>query len=289
MSVTKPNSAQRTNWLRLDKEQLWLDCRRLTHRVQLLRQWWLKPHTPFQPFFTMATARSGSNLLVDFINHLPGAQSLSEVLCNDVPEGPRKLRMKPAKALRHIRYSLQTIDTPARGCKLMLYQLARCGLTLDSLEGAFCKPKYIVLYRQSLAEQYVSLQAAMVTNQWAVFRGEQPKQPLIQIDPEEFRRYSERIQQGYRELLAHPVIAKRGILLSYEELTQNPAGCLRQRICPHLGVPAAAPMSILCKQSSKPLAERVANYSAVADLLQGPLGRQQYAFPAQCVASRRAA
>jgi LPS sulfotransferase NodH len=197
--------------------------------------------------------------------------------------------MKPAKALRHIRYSLQTLDAPARGCKLMLYQLARCGLTLDSLEAAFSEPKYIVLYRQSLAEQYVSLQAAMTTNQWAVFGGEQPKQTLIKIDPEEFRRYSERIQQGYRELLTHRAIAERGILLSYEELTQNPAGWLRHGICPHLGVPAAEPTSVLRKQSSKPLAERVANYSAVAALLNGPLGRQHYVLPGQRAFHRRAA
>src|SRR5262245_6299408 len=108
MSVTEGNS--RKKWLPLHRERLWLDCRRLAHRAHLLRHWWLKPHVPFQPFFTLASARCGSNLLIDFINHLRGAQTHWEVLCNVVPEGPRKRRMKPAKALRHIRYSLQTLD-----------------------------------------------------------------------------------------------------------------------------------------------------------------------------------
>ena len=274
---------------RFDSEKLRMGYRRVQHRLHLLKHWWLRTHVPYQPFFTIATARSGSNLLIDFINNLPGVQTLWEVLCNSVPEGPHRARIRPAKAIKHIRYSLQTLSAPRRGCKLMLHQLARCALTIDDLENVFPGAKYIVLYRQSLAEQYVSLQAAMTTNQWAVFDGRTGQSTLVRIDPAELRSYCDRIRQGYRELLTHPAIAERAVLLSYEELTKDPATCLRDCICPHLEVPSSAPTSTLRKQHPQPLAERVANYKAVAELVNSTLCQQSYTLQNHQLSSRRAA
>jgi LPS sulfotransferase NodH len=283
-----------TEWLGHTARRLSFGCRRLAHRTQMLRHWWLKRHRPFQPLFTIATARSGSNLLTEFIGQLAGVQTHYEVLCHLAPEGPRTLRVKSSKALRHIRYSLQMLDAPIRGCKLLMHQFACCGLSVDRLENAFSSPnysppKYIVLYRESLAEQYISLQTALATNQWAVYAGEESKQALVRIDPDDFRRYSETVQRDYREVLAHPAIAQRGILLSYEQLTRDPAGCLRHAICPHLGVPAHEPTSTHRKQAARPRCDRVAHYSTVAALLNGPLGRQHHALPALRGRARRAA
>lgn len=296
MSESESNHASKsTGWLGATTQRLSFSCRRLAHRAQMMRRWWLGPHRPFQPFFTIATARSGSNLLTEFIGQLPGVQTHYEVLCHLAPEGPRTLRLKSSKSLRHIRYSLQMLDAPVRGCKLLMHQFACCGLSVDKLERAFSSPayysppKYIVLYRESLGEQYISLQTAMATNQWAVYAGEESKQALVRIDPAEFRRYSETVQRFYRELLAHPAIAQRSILLSYEQLARDPAGCLRQGICPLLNVPTHEPTSTHRKQSTRPLSERVANYSAVAALLNGPIGRQHHVLPSQRGFQRRAA
>ena len=65
-------------------------------------------------------------------------------------------------------------------------------------------------------------------------------------------------------------------ILSYEEFAADPVGCLRARICPLLGVPAAAPQTKLRKQNTLPLKDRITNYHEVAALISSPLCRQDY-------------
>ena len=135
------------------------EARRLKHQLWLHSQWWLRRHTPYRAIFVLATPRSGSNLLIDYLNRMPGVYSLTEVLSAWLPTGPWKCHTPPAAAIRHLRYSLQTLKTPARGCKVMLEELDYCRLTVDTLAEAFPESKFLILYRQSLAQQYVSLRA----------------------------------------------------------------------------------------------------------------------------------
>jgi LPS sulfotransferase NodH len=272
-----------------DSARLQFENRRLRHRLRLLQHWWFRKHTPYQPFFVIATARSGSNLLIDYLNQIPGVQSYWEILCHTLPEGPRKRQLPPKRALRHVRYSLQTLNSPIRGCKFLLCQLANCKLTLGSLETAFPSAKFIVLYRESLAEQFVSFRSAVETKQWVLYGAQEAKQARPMIDSADFERYCVGIRQRYEHVLAHPSLCERGALLSYEELTADPTGCLRQRVCPLLGVPEIEPRTVLRKQNPQPLADRVANYSAVEALLTSPLARQKYALPRPQHSSRRAA
>jgi len=63
------------------------------------------------------------------------------------------------------------------------------------------------------------------------------------------------------------------VVLTYDELTSDPSRCLREVICPLLDVPPIQPKCNLCKQSTEPLADRVAHYSEVAALLNSPMAR----------------
>src|SRR5205085_10957081 len=116
-------------------------------------------------------ARSGSNLLVDYLDGLPGVQSLSEILNWRTRIGPRR-EVPTHGAIRHIRVSMQTLQSPLRGCKLFLSDLEDFRLTLEDLDGEFPDAKYIVLYRKSLAEQFVSLELARMTQQWILLEGQ---------------------------------------------------------------------------------------------------------------------
>ena len=274
---------------RLNPGKLWLKCRKTWHKLHLLSHWWLRAHTPYQAIFVLATHRSGSNLLVDYINRLPDVSSNSEVLCSTLPFGVWRQNERPERALRHIAYSLQTLSTPLRGCKLMLDQLASCKLTVEALDNAFPGSKYVILYRQSLAEQFLSMQSAKATNQWVLFDGEERKQAQLRINPVELRSYCDQIRRSYRELLAAPGLAQQAVLLSYEELTADPAWWLRERICPLLGTELVTPQTCHRKQNLLPLAERVENYRDVAALLASPLCRQHLEWPWQQQSQRRAA
>jgi LPS sulfotransferase NodH len=264
------------------------EANRLKHQLWLHSQWWLKRHTPYRAIFVLATPRSGSNLLVDYLNRVPEVQSLAEVLSAWLPTGPWKCHTPPAAAIRHLRYSLHTLKTPARGCKVMLEELDYCRLTVDTLAEAFPESKFLILYRQSLAQQYVSLRTALSTNQWLLKDGEIRKEAGVTINPVELRKYCDETRRRYRDLVAVPWLRERAALLSYEELTADPRRCLHEEICPLLGVPDIAPQTQLRKQNPSPLSERVTNYQEVAALLGSPLCRQQYAWPWQQQARRAA-
>jgi len=274
---------------RFDLAQLKVEWQRARYQLNLRLHWWTLPHTPYQPLFVLASHRSGSNLLLDYLNRLPGVQSHSEILCRLFPTGPARFQVGPRATVRHIRLSLHTLRTPTRGCKLMLDQLAASRLTLDELHAAFPNARYIVLYRQSLAEQYVSKQAALATEQWTLYHERERKQTRVRVEPAALRTYCDRLRQRYQEALQRPWMPERALLLSYEELVADPARRLREDICPLLGAPPAEPQSFLIKQNKLPLAERVENFREVAALLNSPLCQQYYVWPGQRQALRRAA
>lgn len=262
--------------MKFDSHRLVLKGRRTLHQAHLLAHWWLRPHSPYQPLFVIASARSGSTLLIDYISRVPGVQSYCEVLCNLVPEGPRKSRLPPQQALLHIRRSLQALRAPIRGCKLLIHQFENCGLTLDAVDATFPSAKYIVLYRESLAEQFVSFEAAMATKQWILFDQKESKHAQVVLDPQKFSMFCRKTRQTYDGMLAHPAIRNRGIVLSYERLVADPESCLRNLICPLLDSPPVKPKTVLLKQNAAPLAKRVANYADVADLIHSSVCRLAY-------------
>ncbi len=273
----------------LDYSQLSLDWRRLKTQANLLKKWWLRRHAPYQPLFLVATCRSGSNLLMSYLGQQPGVAMLSEVLSSQLAIGPRRDCLPPAKAISHIRYCLQGEKAPVRGCKLMLYQLANCRLTLDDIHTAFPTAKYIVLYRQSLAEQFVSHQLALATRQYHLSAGQEAKHSEIVIDAGELRRYCDEIRRGYCDVLKHPWLADRAVLLSYEELTADAERWLRTKICPLLGIGYKPPKTHLRKQNTQPLADGVVNYRDISALLHSPLCRQYHHWPFPAPACARAA
>ena len=273
----------------IDRETLSLRWRQFRQELRRQKRWWLRRHTPYQAVFILATCRSGSNLLLDYLRKLPGVAGHSEVLCPLLPIGPTCGRLSPRQAIRHIRLSLQTQPAPIRGCKLMLHQLANCGVTLADLDRAFPDAKYLVLYRESLAEQFVSQKLAEATQQWLLLPGQQQQQARVVIEPAELHSYCDGIRAAYGEVLSHPGLSARSAVLSYEALTSDPADCLRQSICPLLNLPASDLRTQLRKQNTLGLVESVANYPQVAALLASPLCRQRYEWPSRQVAGRQAA
>jgi len=275
----------------IDRAKLSLRWRQFRQELRRQKHWWLRSHSSYQPVFILATCRSGSNLLLDYLRKLPGVSGHSEVLCPLLPIGPTRARLHSRQAIEHIRRCLQTNRTPIRGCKLMLHQLANCQVTLTDLDQAFPGAKYIVLYRESLAEQFVSQKLAEATQQWLLKPGEHQKQSRIVIEPAALRGYCDAMRAAYCELLNHPGLAERSAIVSYEELTADPMSCLRQSICPLLGLPAIelATQTQLRKQNTQGFAERVANYQQVAALLASPLCRQHYQWPGQETVRRRIA
>lgn len=256
-----------------------VEIERLRHRLKLLRRFWLSQHRSHTPLFVFATYRSGSNLLLDYLRSLPDVQCYSEVLNPRLPIGLRRIDLTPKLALRHLRYSLQSLKATVRGCKLMLDQLAACRLSLGELATTFPTARYIVLYRESLAEQLLSTRSAYETGQWIVYQGNQPQQVRVSIDPLELQWFCDETRSLYDTLLAEASFRNSGVLISYEELVADPGGIFARRICPLLGLPACEPRTTMLKQNPRPLSDRIVNYAEIAPLLDSPRCRQSYRWP----------
>lgn len=254
-----------------------LEIRRMRHRMGLTRRWWTRPHEAYQPLFVIATCRSGSNLLLSHLRQQPGVKMRGELLYPGVPDGIPREKVPPAKAIRHIRYSLHAERGPIRGCKLMLYQLAHCRLDMESLQRAFPTAKFVVLYRQDIGSQFVSQKLAETTQQFLLYPGQEAKVTRITVCPRELLAYAEHMRASYREVLAHPFLRGRSVLLSYEELVDDPKYWLQAEIGQLLGIAAKDSQATIRKQNSLPLAETVANYAQVAEVLANC--RQSHSWP----------
>jgi LPS sulfotransferase NodH len=256
---------------------LQLEYQRLKHQIRLQRRWWFKPHQPYQPLFVVATCRSGSNLLRSYLNNQPGICLRGELLYPGSPFGVRRYQTPPHSAIRHIRLSLQAGKSPIRGCKLMLYQLANCQLTIENVHAAFPSAKYVILYRENLARQFVSQKLADMTRQFALRAGEEKKQARIVVNRDELRAYCNTLRYRYRELLSHAWLQSCSVLVSYEQLVQTPDDWLRQEICPLVGIEAVAASTNLCQQNSQPLSATIENYAEVEQLLPACRQRLEWA------------
>jgi len=256
-----------------------LRFRQLWHQAHLKAQWWLQSPTSYRALFVVATRRSGSNLLIDYLNRFRGVQCLEEILCRTLPEGLPRWQASTRSALTHIRLSLDTLKAPVRGCKLMLNQLEDCRLHLGQLNAAFPEARYIILYRESLAEQFLSLEAAKATNQWKLTAEQDRKLVQIRVNPRELRDFCYRTAEMYRRVVEQDWLRERGVLLSYEQLASAPEDCLNQTICRLLDVEPAALSTSLRKQNTLRPAERVLNYQQVANLFESDRCHQWLTWP----------
>jgi hypothetical protein len=75
------------------------------------------------------------------------------------------------------------------------------------------------------------------------------------------------MKTAYREVINHDWLAKRSVLLSYEEMTQDPTFWMREHICPMLGIECVPPVTRMQKQNTKPLSATIINYRDVADFV----------------------
>src|SRR4029079_10114285 len=188
-------------WRALAQPRILLRCQQSWHQLGMQIECWRRPNTSFRPVFVLATARSGSNLLVDYLSRLPGVECRSEVLCTHRPFGISPRQQNPRAALTHIARSLSSLRAPVRGCKLMLSQLVNCRLALESIDAAFPEARYIILYRRSLAEQFLSRESAVLTGHWLLFDGQQRLETVVHVDPDELRRFAEEIRRRYAAIL----------------------------------------------------------------------------------------
>jgi hypothetical protein len=253
----------------LPKPRPWAQAaHRARYRAAIAAKAALAPRTR-DPVFVLCTPRTGSYVLVDYLNCLPGVTLRGEVLNPDTSIGPRRQLRRTRQIARHLRRSIDSLPGPVKGAKIFL-GLRERGFTLDHLRAVFPEVRLVVLYRRSLADQYISGRIALEAGRWTHRRSGGGWDGRFVIDPEHWRWWLERRRSEYEDALAIPWVRDRAVVVAYEDMVSAPESVFSDVICPFLEVPPAPLTTRNVKLPRRALHEIVENLADVAPLLHDP-------------------
>lgn len=218
---------------------------------------------PERVCFILTVGRTGSNLLRSYLNSCEGVRLGPEVLNPGMREGVRWQRISKHAVLRHLERSVRDSGPVVGGCKLMMYQLRHHGIGFDDLRARFPKARFLLLYRASLIDQFISLLRAQKAATWSQKR-ESSEVDRFPLDLGEFRTYARNIHQRYREMMAAPWVCDRSLLVEYESLAADPEGVFRSAIGPFLSIETAVVTTDLVKQNRQAREDLISNHDEIA-------------------------
>jgi len=228
----------------------------------------LRSPQPKTRFLILGEARTGTNLLASYLRSHPDVGVCGEILNPTDPSGIR-LRLRTTRAvIRHIEVSLRSLGLTCCGAQTHIYHFILHRLPIDTLCTAMPDLKFLVIYRKSLAEQYVSWKLAKTTGKWVGTSDESIYRDRVVVDPNEFMSYCANLRQRYELLTESVQLRSRAISFCYEQLTAEPQSVCEKLIFPFLGLPKVSVYTKLKKQNTRALSEVVVNYQEVKDLLE---------------------
>jgi LPS sulfotransferase NodH len=250
-------------------------------RLQMYLRLFFCPRHDASLVFIITCPRTGSNLLGGYLASLPDVQVFYEIFNHRLVDGLLPFRYPRSVIYHHIKLLSAGARKKISVMKIFFRDLELKGLSIIDLKQAFPQAKWIVLYRESLAEQYVSDMTAQRTGVWSRYvkpypagqPADPPSDPQIQVNPQDFQQYCGKIRKWYAEIAQAGITAQQRMDLAYEELVSISPSDLGQHLASFLGVPPRPVNSWTLKQSLLPLPARVANWPEVEELLSSALAR----------------
>jgi LPS sulfotransferase NodH len=252
--------------------------KRAINRTALAARYLLHPRRKQTPLFILAEPRTGSTLLGDYLNSLSGVAIAGEILSPTLPVGLSPHGSSKQSALRHIAWSIGALGEEIAGAKFLLDQLELHGVTLEDLRQKFPTARYLLIYRASLVEQFVSFQVAKKTSKWVGRGNDERYQGKIHVDPQEFTAFCRRERDKYAALLSHDWLTQCAQLVCYEELAANPQAVFDRVVLPLLGRTSSPVATSMVKQIDRDMRDVIENYTEVEPLLHEQ-GAQHYTLP----------
>ena len=223
----------------------------------------------------IATRRTGSNLLLGYLNSIPNTSFAQEILNKHMSYGVRDRWVSKAAVLRHIAYSINHCEHRICGAKLLRFQLEAHRITLQDLKTFFPRARFIILYRRSILGQFVSLKTAELTGQW-LWTEDYKLPSSIHIETRAFEEYCGIIKAFYGNVFEHDWIRHCSVTLSYEDLAADPQKVFDETLFPFLNLPSSKVSCRLRKQNTKEPREIIANYHEIEPLVEYEWTRQAY-------------
>lgn len=224
-----------------------------------------------QPVFILTTGRSGSNLFVDLCNSLDSVRFLGEILHPTSTVGLPGQVLSRRRLIAHIQRSLQSVPAACAGAKIHFEHLESRQTDVGLLRESFPNALVVLLYRNRIADQFVSWKLARESGHWIGRSAADVARGRVRVDPDEFESYRERQISRYRMALSDEWIGDRVLTLEYETLAARPQEVFRDGVCPFLGAEYRPVGTDMVKQNTRPLRNVVENYDELADVLESAL------------------
>jgi LPS sulfotransferase NodH len=253
-----------------------LSLKRAAYRTAMYSACALVPRRPSTVVLILSYGRTGSHLLRSYLNSLPGVGLNNEVLNVASTEGVRMRWITKRAVLRHLRVSVATSGPAVGGCKLIVQQLRDFSIQFDDIRRLFPEAKWLVSYRESLADQFVSQLVAMKTGVWLQKKSRQNGSPPIQFDVAQFKHFCAQTRAELHVLASYEWLARRALAVKYEALCKDPNGIFREAICPFIGIPPAPVSTDLVKQNTRPWEQTIENAAQVRGFFEEVTNSDSY-------------
>jgi len=211
-------------------------------------------HGEFTRFIVLTTPRSGSNLLMTFLDSHPDIYVRGEMLAKQFG--------RSVKELVDPHFRKQPKQFRAVGLKLF-HEHPYDGKPEDAWKVFLTYPKLKIIFldRKNKLKQYYSIMRANNNAEWYSNGSQSSKPTVLELDPEGFARYLRR-HENYNQRLNEYFHDVPSIKMTYEDLAGDTEGVFQQ-VTDFLGVAPYKPESTLKKQNQRGLREVVANYDAL--------------------------
>ena len=251
--------------------------KRSIHRLKLFLNYQLNKGEK-EPVFIITTRRTGSNLFLEHLNSIPQASFASEILNQSMYYGLRSRFISKKTVLRHIAYSINACKENVCGAKIVKMHLEHHRITLEDLREYFPRARFVILYRRSLVDQFLSFKIAETTDTWRWT--DQFRLPSsLEISVTELLEYCKMTKRFYWDIFDRSWLKERALALSYEELVGSPQETFERVVFPFLKLPVSKVTSTARKQNTKKLHEIVHNYQEIIPWIGHPLTTQSYSSP----------
>lgn len=228
--------------------------------IDLARLNVLKPEKNFTKFIILTRSRSGSNLLVSYLDSHPNIYVRGEIF--------HFIKNRNYSKILKWYFSVMPKKLKASGFKIFYYHPLdkKCPELWSELIND-TSIRIIHLHRKNLIKTIISRQIALQTGAWSSEKKEYNKQSEYYINPENIEKELEQTinwRKEFNELFKEHKILE----VFYEDITKNSEVELR-KIQQFLSVDVKKLSTHLKKQQTKPLKEVVENYDELKSHFKG--------------------
>jgi LPS sulfotransferase NodH len=220
----------------------------------------------YRNFLILSSARSGSNLLVDYMRGHWRIHCHREILNEDYYVYGSLIGKSEFRRRLQIRSLFTKVpQLPFRapfqfvGAKILIDQFSQVGMSVSEVCRVLGNPRLIVLYRNDLLETYVSREIARSNGLW--YSTKSPNEETIFVEWERFRSYCEEERALWRACLLEIKNYSELHFVDYNSLVNDPVEEVG-KVLSFIGVESnRKPVQRSVRQNPWPLSKKVANYT----------------------------